>query len=56
MAPRDWLLQRGVERDAVLVSQSGARIPVSHDGWHHHDGANHLVEGRLDPAARSRSN
>ncbi|MHC2220858.1 hypothetical protein [Rhizobium leguminosarum] len=38
MAPRDWLLQRGFERDAVLVSQSGARIPVYHD------------DGRLDPA------
>ncbi|RXT25473.1 hypothetical protein B5P46_15480 [Rhizobium leguminosarum] len=37
MAPRDWLLQRGFERDAVLVSQSGARIPVYHD------------DGRLDP-------
>ena len=39
MAPRDWLLERGFERDAVLVSQSGARIPVYHDGG-----------GRLDPA------
>ncbi|NEJ73193.1 hypothetical protein GR197_22045 [Rhizobium phaseoli] len=38
MAPRDWLLQRGFERDAVLVSQSGARITVCHD------------RGRLDPA------
>ncbi|MBP2448901.1 hypothetical protein [Rhizobium leguminosarum] len=38
MAPRDWLLQRGFERDAVLVSQSGARIPVYHDS------------ARLDPA------
>jgi hypothetical protein len=28
MAPRDWLLQRGFEKDAVLISQSGARIPV----------------------------
>ncbi|RFB84752.1 hypothetical protein B5K11_31915 [Rhizobium leguminosarum bv. trifolii] len=37
MAPRDWLLERGFERDAVLVSQSGARIPVYHDS------------GRLDP-------
>ena len=32
MAPRDWLVQRGFERDAVLVSQSGARIPIYHDG------------------------
>ncbi|EJT06543.1 hypothetical protein [Rhizobium sp. CCGE 510] len=38
MAPRDWLLQKGFERGAVLVSQSGARIPVYHDS------------GRLDPA------
>ena len=37
MAPRDWLLQRGFERDAVLVSQGGARIPVYHDGVNHHD-------------------
>ncbi|TBC88132.1 hypothetical protein ELH26_27940 (plasmid) [Rhizobium leguminosarum] len=44
MAPRDWLLQRGFERDAVLVSQSGARIPVYHDDDNRHDG------GRLDPA------
>ncbi|TAU37653.1 hypothetical protein ELI43_34150 [Rhizobium leguminosarum] len=44
MAPRDWLLQRGFERDAVLVSQSGARIPVYHDDDKRHDG------GRLDPA------
>ncbi|MBY5378698.1 hypothetical protein ELG83_32315 (plasmid) [Rhizobium leguminosarum] len=47
MAPRDWLLQRGFERDAVLVTQSGARIPVYHDGGSHHDGSN---DGRLDPA------
>ncbi|OAV48927.1 hypothetical protein A6U98_11740 [Rhizobium sp. WYCCWR10014] len=44
MAPRDWLLERGFERDAVLVSQSGARIPVYHDGGGRHD------DGRLDPA------
>ncbi|MBY3120423.1 hypothetical protein [Rhizobium laguerreae] len=44
MAPRDWLLQRGFERDAVLVSQSGARIPVYHDGGSHHD------NGRFGPA------
>ncbi|TBC90026.1 hypothetical protein ELH21_31275 (plasmid) [Rhizobium leguminosarum] len=44
MAPRDWLLQRGFERDAVLVSQSGARIPVYHDDDNRHD------DGRLDPA------
>ncbi|RWX04038.1 hypothetical protein EHI45_33420 [Rhizobium leguminosarum] len=44
MAPRDWLLQRGFERDAVLVSQSGARIPVYHDDDNRHDGR------RLDPA------
>lgn len=31
MAPRDWLLQKGFERDAILVSQSGARIRVHHD-------------------------
>ncbi|MGO7342231.1 hypothetical protein ACCT08_18890 [Rhizobium johnstonii] len=47
MAPRDWLLQRGFERDAVLVTQSGARILVYHDGGSHHDGSN---DGRLDPA------
>ncbi|PDT12497.1 hypothetical protein [Rhizobium sp. M1] len=61
MAPRDWLLQRGFNRDAVLVSQSGARIPIYHDGANHHvganrhDGANHHDDGhhgggRLDPA------
>ncbi|ANL74826.1 hypothetical protein AMC83_PC00160 (plasmid) [Rhizobium phaseoli] len=44
MAPRDWLLQRGFNRDAVLVSQSGARIPVYHGGANRHDG------GGLDPA------
>ncbi|MGO7215524.1 hypothetical protein ACCS75_31160 [Rhizobium ruizarguesonis] len=50
MAPRDWLLQRGFERDAVLVSQSGARIPIYHGGGgHHHDGSHH-DDGRLDPA------
>ncbi|MBX4997034.1 hypothetical protein HJB51_18795 [Rhizobium lentis] len=49
MAPRDWLLQKGFNRDAVLVSQSGARIPVyHHDGNHHDDGHHH--DGRLDPA------
>ncbi|MGO7421426.1 hypothetical protein ACCT09_16150, partial [Rhizobium ruizarguesonis] len=37
MAPRDWLLQRGFERDAVLVIQSGARILVYHDGGSHND-------------------
>ncbi|MGB8292939.1 hypothetical protein ELI24_37005 [Rhizobium ruizarguesonis] len=47
MAPRDWLLQRGFERDAVLVSQSGARIPIYHDyGSRHDDGSHH--DGRLD--------
>lgn len=56
MAPRDWLLQRGFERDAVLVSQSGARIPVyhddgsRHDGGSHHDDGNHHEDGRLDLA------
>ncbi|MBX5219613.1 MULTISPECIES: hypothetical protein [unclassified Rhizobium] len=54
MAPRDWLLQRGFNRDAVLVSQSGARIPVYHDGANHHDGGSHHDDdhhdgGRLDP-------
>jgi hypothetical protein len=29
---RDWLLQKGFNRDAVLVSESGARIPVYHPG------------------------
>ncbi|XKM43982.1 hypothetical protein A4U53_041465 (plasmid) [Rhizobium ruizarguesonis] len=49
MAPRDWLLQRGFERDAVLVSQSGARIPIyPHDDSRHDDG-NHY-DGRLDAA------
>ncbi|TLX08569.1 hypothetical protein [Rhizobium sp. MHM7A] len=47
MAPRDWLLQRGFKRDAVLVSQSGARIPVYHDGGSHHDDVDHHG-GRLD--------
>jgi hypothetical protein len=28
--PRDWLLTRGFDKDAVLISQSGARIPVYH--------------------------
>ncbi|WP_064685728.1 hypothetical protein [Rhizobium bangladeshense] len=55
MAPRDWLLQRDFNRDAVLVSQSGAHIPVYHDGANHHDGADHHGDGhrdggRLDPA------
>lgn len=27
MAPRDWLLQRGFERDAVLVTQSARAFP-----------------------------
>lgn len=31
LAPRDWLLNEGFEEDAVLISQSGARIPVYHD-------------------------
>jgi len=31
-APRDWLLQRGFSSDAVLISASGARIPVYHPG------------------------
>lgn len=48
MAPRDWLLQRGFNRDAVLVSQSGARIPVYHDGANHHDGASGHDGGRHD--------
>jgi hypothetical protein len=26
--PRDWLLKRGFDKDAMLISQSGARIPV----------------------------
>ncbi|MGR9320729.1 hypothetical protein ACU8LZ_30555 (plasmid) [Rhizobium leguminosarum] len=50
MAPRDWLLQRGFERDAVLVSQSGARIPVYHDDGNHHDDDSHHDDCRLDPA------
>ncbi|MBB4526558.1 UNVERIFIED_ORG: hypothetical protein M2435_006629 [Rhizobium sophorae] len=50
MARRDWLLQRGFERDAVLVSQSGARIPVYHDDGRHHDDDSHHDDGRLDPA------
>ena len=44
MAPRDWLLQKGFERDAILVSQSGARIPVYHDGDSYHQ------DRQLDPA------
>ncbi|ANL68343.1 hypothetical protein AMC82_PB00179 (plasmid) [Rhizobium phaseoli] len=50
MAPRDWLLQRGFNRDAVLVSQSGARIPVYHGGANRHDGGSHHDGGGLDPA------
>ncbi|MBY2905361.1 hypothetical protein [Rhizobium leguminosarum] len=50
MAPRDWLLRRGFKRDAVLVSQSGARIPVYHDDGSFHDGGSHHDDGRLDPA------
>lgn len=56
MAPRDWLVQRGFERDAVLVSQSGARIPIYHDGasrhddGNRHDNGNHHGNGRLDLA------
>ncbi|MGO6755489.1 hypothetical protein ELI00_31260 (plasmid) [Rhizobium ruizarguesonis] len=49
MAPRDWLLQRGFERDAVLVSQSGARIPIYHHDGRRHDDGNHY-DGRLDAA------
>ncbi|MGO7278628.1 hypothetical protein ELH49_35575 [Rhizobium ruizarguesonis] len=50
MAPRDWLLQRGFERDAVLVIQSGARIPVYHDGGSHNDDSSRHDVGRLDAA------
>ncbi|ARM15312.1 MULTISPECIES: hypothetical protein [Rhizobium] len=50
IAPRDWLLQRGFNRDAVLVSQSGARIPVYHGGANRHDGGSHHDGGGLDPA------
>lgn len=56
MAPRDWLVQRGFERDAVLVSQSGARIPIYHDGasrhddGNRHDNGNHHGNGCLDLA------
>jgi hypothetical protein len=50
VAPRDWLLRRGFERDAVLVSQSCARIPVYHDGGSHHGDGNHHDNGRLGPA------
>ena len=50
MAPRDWLLQKGFERDAILVSQSGARIPVYHDGNNHHDGDSYHQDRQLDPA------
>ena len=50
MAPRDWLLRRGFDRDAVLVSQSGARIPVYHGGANRHDGGSHHDGGGLDPA------
>ncbi|MGO7970872.1 hypothetical protein ACC705_07675 [Rhizobium ruizarguesonis] len=49
MAPRDWLLQRGFERDAVLVSQSGARIPIYHHDGRRRDDGNHY-DGRLDAA------
>ncbi|GGD69480.1 hypothetical protein [Rhizobium anhuiense] len=44
MAPRDWLVQRGFERDAVLVSQSGARIPIYHNGNHHGNGRLDLAD------------
>lgn len=47
MVPRDWLLQRGFNRDAVVVSRIGARIPVYHDGGNHHDGRNQHGGGRL---------
>ncbi|EJC71384.1 hypothetical protein Rleg5DRAFT_7242 [Rhizobium leguminosarum bv. viciae WSM1455] len=50
MAPRDWLLKRGFEQDAVLVTQSGARIPVYHDGGGHHADSSRHDDGRLDPA------
>ncbi|MGO7668553.1 hypothetical protein ACC817_00790 [Rhizobium ruizarguesonis] len=50
MAPRDWLLQRGFERDAMLVSQSGARIPICHDDGSRHNDGNHHDDGHLDPA------
>jgi hypothetical protein len=32
LAPRDWLLRRGFDKDAMLISQGGARIPVYHGG------------------------
>ena len=55
MAPRDWLVQRGFERDAVLVSQSGAHSHLSrwchcHDDGNRHDNGNHHGNGRLDLA------
>ncbi|WP_416067987.1 hypothetical protein ACK9YZ_24910 [Rhizobium sp. ZK1] len=44
LAPRDWLLRRGFEKDAVLISQSGTRIPIYHDGERLHVGDNLSVE------------
>lgn len=44
LAPRDWLLQRGFERDAVLISQSGARIPIYHDGGRFYVGDSLSIE------------
>lgn len=41
MAPRDWLLQRGFQKDAILISQSGARIPV----YHYEDGRLKVSDG-----------
>ncbi len=32
LAPRDWLVKRGFDKDAVLITESGARIPVYHGG------------------------
>jgi hypothetical protein len=31
-APRDWLLQRGFTSQATLISASGSRIELHHDG------------------------
>ena len=44
IAPRDWLLQRGFARDAVLISEGGSRIPMYYPGGELATGANLAVE------------
>ncbi|MBY2934782.1 hypothetical protein HF279_19670 [Rhizobium leguminosarum] len=49
MAPRDWLLRRGFERDACW-SVRAVRASPYHDDGSFHDGGSHHDDGRLDPA------